>query len=856
MARGPLPSLLLAAATVTLLATFYTSTTQSPHLLSPQGCRMSWMSPSYILQPNFNSSWTRFARRYSLWLYREEGWESPEQLSGIPVLFIPGNAGSSRQVRSIASSASHQYYQDPYKPHPEFLSSGLKPLDFFAVDFNEDFSALHGPTLLSERAYTSSAIKYILSLYPPHTQIILLGHSMGGIVALSLLPSPDISAIITMSTPHSLPPARLDKRIEDIYADSRSALYDASTPVLAICGGATDLMIPSETCAMAQDGLGVGWRKTVFTTCMEGAWTGVGHREMVWCHQVRWRVARAAMELGSAPTDAEKSAVLDRWFRDTVNHEYLAHSGLLPTNNPSVTHISANHRLVLRHVPRQSEMYLLPLVPGGARRNFILYVSHGAVDTLSPYHAPQLHVSVHRCRSSTENCRPLQPRSLKLVPNPSFGAGFPVAGEGVDESEGVVRFEAVLDSQANEASNVEEWVGVAVKGEGDRGCWVVAGIEYERVIRSDVGMFAPVWGVVSIPVDPGALTATLSMPNILSSSLVVYRVEAPKIIGACADALLPPLILHWTSSAESHFHPTDGLRPILIHTHSSGPFIAYPPAARRALNLSIYSSGECGVSRVSITLDWWSTLGAWGLRYWTTVCAWAVGVIGIVIAHAWHTWEKGDAFPDVAESLARYVTQTMAPLAGVLLLASCVPLDAGYLLGNAGEVALAPLAPLVLFVASGCVVLSWGILRCVMWGMLNAASVFGRPTAEPRAWRRSLLSLGVIMLLVSTIVPSQVAFLVCFLIHLFTCATHPPPAPALSPEADAQAQKAHVLLLLFWLLPLVAPVLAVWVRTLATAGLTTPFDGDHDVFAVASFLFFVDFASSFVAPLFDRASSR
>jgi ABC-type transport system involved in cytochrome c biogenesis permease component len=64
------------------------------------------------------------------------------------------------------------------------------------------------------------------------------------------------------------------------------------------------------------------------------------------------------------------------------------------------------------------------------------------------------------------------------------------------------------------------------------------------------------------------------------------------------------------------------------------------------------------------------------------------------------------------------------------------------------------------------------------------------------------------------------------------------------------------LLLLFWLLPLVAPVLAVWVGTLATAGLTTPFDGDHDVFAVASFLLFVDFVSNFVTPLFDRASSR
>jgi len=51
---------------------------------------------------------------------------------------------------------------------------------------------------------------------------------------------------------------------------------------------------------------------------------------------------------------------------------------------------------------------------------------------------------------------------------------------------------------------------------------------------------------------------------------------------------------------------------------------------------------------------------------------------------------------------------------------------------------------------------------------------------------------------------------------------------------------------------LVAPVLAVWVTNLATAGLTTPFDGDHDVFAIASFLHFVDFASSSTAPISTR----
>lgn len=114
---------------VTILL-FYLANLHVAQNLSPQGCRMSWMSPSYVLQNGFDSSWSPLARRYSLWLYREVGWDS-NQIQGVPVLFIPGNAGSSHQVRSIASSATRQFYSSPQVVAPEF-SSGLKPLDFFA----------------------------------------------------------------------------------------------------------------------------------------------------------------------------------------------------------------------------------------------------------------------------------------------------------------------------------------------------------------------------------------------------------------------------------------------------------------------------------------------------------------------------------------------------------------------------------------------------------------------------------------------------------------------------------------------------------------------------------------------------
>jgi len=46
--------------------------------LDPKGCRMSYMNPRYIHLSEFDTEHTRFASKYSLYLYREGGvYESP-----------------------------------------------------------------------------------------------------------------------------------------------------------------------------------------------------------------------------------------------------------------------------------------------------------------------------------------------------------------------------------------------------------------------------------------------------------------------------------------------------------------------------------------------------------------------------------------------------------------------------------------------------------------------------------------------------------------------------------------------------------------------------------------------------------
>ena len=367
------------------------------------------------------------------------------------------------------------------------------------VDYNEDLSAFHGPTLDVETAYASSAISYILSLYPPGTSIIVMGHSMGGVVATSLLPSPNISAVITMSTPHQLPPARFDRRIAAIYNNNQAALTTANTPILSLCGGATDLMVPSESCILPKAAdVGV-YRRTVFSSALEGCWTGVGHQVVVWCHQVRLRVARAALELGAASTPSERGVILDRWLRDGSSPiPALGDPAPLYLNQTNYTVLPPGP-FILRDLRGPSAVHLVP-VPETDLGRFMAYVSEGSVLSVGPYHSSSLSVSFYICSSMADDayslpptCEPLPRRlSLRLIPNPSPEKPFPVPHEGVDESEGVVVFEPGLPGRH---AGEHHWIAVAYSTNEERG-WILGGFGYSGPIMWKLnvhGTYPPIY---------------------------------------------------------------------------------------------------------------------------------------------------------------------------------------------------------------------------------------------------------------------------------------------------------------------------------------------------------------------------
>ena len=225
-----------------------------------------------------------------------------------------------------------------------------------------------------------------------------MGHSMGGIVATSLLPSSNISAVITMSTPHQLPPACFDRRIASIYNNNHAALAATNTPILSLCGGATDLMVPSELCILHEvPDVGV-YRRTVFSSALGGCWTGVGHQVVAWCHQVRWRVARAVLELSVASSSIKRGAVLDRWLRDGSSRLPVIGSPAPLDLNQTSSYTVLPPGPVMLQALRTEATYLVPAPETGSATRFAAYLSEGSVLSVGPHGAYSNHMQSLPCR--------------------------------------------------------------------------------------------------------------------------------------------------------------------------------------------------------------------------------------------------------------------------------------------------------------------------------------------------------------------------------------------------------------------------------------------------------------------------
>ncbi|XP_057525131.1 uncharacterized protein LOC130804633 isoform X2 [Amaranthus tricolor] len=355
-------------------------------LLKPiqNGCTMTYMYPTYIpisAPKNLSSN------KYGLYLYHE-GWKKIDfdqhlkQLNGVPVLFIPGNGGSYKQVRSIAKESywaytsgpsEHTYYKEASLSHKDgdigaanisLPNQYASMLDWFAVDLEGEHSAMDGGILEEHAEYVVYAIHRILDQYKESIDartkegtavygtlpksVILVGHSMGGFVARAATVHPNlrkkaVETIVTLSSPHQTPPVALQPSLGYYYASinqkwqegyhlqvSNARSY-ASHPmlshvvVISISGGVNDYQVRSKLETL--DGIvppSHGFM--ISSTEMKNVWLSMEHQAILWCNQLVVQVSHTLLSLvdpetGNPFTDTQKRlAIFTKMLHGGLRH--------------------------------------------------------------------------------------------------------------------------------------------------------------------------------------------------------------------------------------------------------------------------------------------------------------------------------------------------------------------------------------------------------------------------------------------------------------------------------------------------------------------------------------------------------
>ncbi|GAA6061257.1 hypothetical protein JCM10212_000698 [Sporobolomyces blumeae] len=720
-------------------------------------CRMSYMSPSYLHLATFDKERTRLGNGpWGLYLYREAGWDQDPgrtddqgneslELTGTPVVFVPGNAGSFRQVRSLASAATRTFFELPGVERARRVGAtsegsdgeGAASLDFFTIDFNDDFSAFHGQTLFDQAEYTADVVKYVLGLYqnrtgggrqtgPPPESVIVVAHSMGGIVARAALLDPryqphSISTLITLATPHLVPPVTVDAGVGRVYSSVNSFWrhgYDLSTEALApseqarnlsrlardeledlvlvsIGGGVSDEMIASEATSLStlvppDDSNGFA----VSTTAIPGVETPIDHLAILWCQQLMQTLAEAILSI----VDVRNSVgVVSRRARVDMLSERLL--GAVERTSPrrsgepelftrrelgsdsSTTTLRIGERLVIGPTdsPDKHSTFILP-VPSAASyagpRQFSL-LSSASIGA-----EPEDAVQVYGCTSSPSrlendlanaSCRTLFPRHVTVLPGSPHGPVSPVlpASVGADSMSLVT-----LD-----AADLVEYEHVVVNVKKREGQWHVAEFADREagihvVERGALHLLLFGYKIDSFPFAASALSSEIWLPA-LDTSLLVLRMKVQRSKCQDGSSLFAPLVRQYSPTLhESKYYPN--ARIATLYTNAAGPYLplAASGSSRLGSRLQFFLDPTCpddgnameprDVS-MTIQVDVWRTIGSLVVRYRMAMVTIPFALVMLTFGVQITEFNSGAPFPSFGSAFSTLARSTLPAILAILL---------------------------------------------------------------------------------------------------------------------------------------------------------------------------------------------
>ena len=686
--------------------------------LDPKGCQMSMMAPAYAKLDDFDTEYTRFASKYSLYLYREGGVDLDTRVKGIPVLFIPGNAGSYKQARPFAADAA-RYFNDVLQHDEQAIKAGKRTLDFFLADFNEDITAFHGQTLLDQADYLNDAIAYILALYhdphrslrdpslPDPTSVIILGHSMGGIVARTMLIRSNylansINTILTLSAPHARAPISFDsdivaiyKDINDYWRESYAQEWASKNPLwpvtlVSIAGGSLDTVVPSDYASLSSlvpETHGF----TVFTSTIPYVWTGMDHLAITWCDQFRKTVVRAMYDVVDVnrPTQtrsrAERIQVFRRRFlsgmEPVIDKQLPAQEArvLLSVEDQSSVVSPPHQRLVLSSLGQtgKTEPYLIsiPVQETFPRKRFTLLTDQrlngeGNIDVYfcslqSHQHGQGAHMFVTNMDFSIG-------KPAKRLACKSAAADVVALPASYSDSHYAFDDRTPFSYLQYDLSSIVDYQYIAVidRAVEPKAGWLVA--EFSSEEESIIKVQHPFQNLLgrgirrTLPASR-ALVNEIQIP-VVHSSLLSYHLELDQKCESANELFSPLLRQYILEPYESKYFPN--ARSVNISLHGVSPYVPPPLAAthtKDGLSLQIWSDPTCNSTMtVSLRIDVLGSAGKLYMRYRTVFAAFPLLVVALILRKQFKVYNATGIFISFTEAMDQCI-RTSLPLLFVAL---------------------------------------------------------------------------------------------------------------------------------------------------------------------------------------------
>lgn len=847
-------------------------------------CQSIYMYPSYAKVDSFDERYTPLAKKYHLFLYREQDLDQTPienedlKLNGVPVLFIPGNAGSYRQVRSIASACSELYFN-----HRENLKNkDAQNLDFFAADFNEDFTAFHGGTMLDQAEYLNDAIRYILSLYdnPENIQgntkpksVIILAHSMGGIVA-RVMPTlknhihGSVHSYITLSSPHAAAPVTFDGDILQLYKkankywrtqlNDRSSFISNHVSLISITGGIQDTILPADYAAV-EDLIPYTNGFTTHTNTIQEVWTPIDHLAVVWCRQLRKVIAKYLLESVDKFSESklkplemrmnlashlflsgfEEQSISRYPYVETETHELLTTSNLNYFQEGGILKITnQNYPIDINTVLKVDNFLDKRLSIFTNIQEPLLYGCNLDIHNSSKYICHDIDYLLNKVPKAFDpegESDTVYNRLLEL--NISTLKSFELVEFRFSEKQYTedIIFYASLNDEKNQEIQIYPW---------------------SFLLRS-----------LTLKTNPGGLVNTWTFPH-LWDSLIAYKISVKsasknlQFDPILRQSIVEPFETKWHLNILEHISS--------INFHNIAPYIPLNKTISRPLKLSVVAPAEAELE-IKMDIDWIMSLKLLYIRYRLAIASFPIALISAVMALQFLIYNEHKVFISFDSALGHLISKylkfififllLLSPTVNIeniqhfLFLIDPAHLNKPYMTANREIVNnffllgfrstwLSFIVGLFFIMTIGIVALLNFIISVVLKIIvLLTTKVFSNTTITTNTssiltkWR--LVSLCILLVAITFYIPYQMAFIIALVIQVINCIK----SATLQKMSNCNSNLIHfnvsILILFVFVAVINAPIIIVFLHNVAIHW-ETSFRSQHNCLAIVPILLLVN----------------